>query len=226
VRVAGIETSCAVGSVALFEAGVLIAQDEKRVSNAHGEHFLPMMAELFARIGWTPTDVARWGVGIGPGSFTGVRVGVALAKGIVLATGAEIVGVTSFDALAFGLGDVESLVVSVVPAGKGELFVLARAGGRVLLGPMHLALPEIPGRVASLEWPGPIVVAGEAARELDWSLAGDHVRLEVEPPHDVPRAVAVATLALARAPEDADALEPVYVRPPEITMPKGMSEAP
>lgn len=212
------------GSVALFEDGTLVARDEKAVSSAHGEHFLPMMAELFARVGWQPADVARWGVGIGPGSFTGIRVGVALAKGIALATGAEIVGVTSFDALALGLR--ESLVVSVVPAGRGELFVQARAHGRIVLGPVHLPLAEIPRRVASLEWSGPIAIAGEAARDLDWSPAGDRVRLEIEAPHDVPRATAVATIALARPPEDRDALQPVYVRPPEITMPKNVSEAP
>jgi tRNA threonylcarbamoyladenosine biosynthesis protein TsaB len=185
---------------------------------------LPMMAELFARTGWRPTEVARWGVGIGPGSFTGVRIGVALAKGIVLATGAEIVGVTSFDALALGL--VESLVVTVVPAGKGELFVQGRAHGRVAMGPLHLPHSEIPRRVASLEWPGPIVVAGEAARDLDWSRAGGRIRVETDPPHDVARAIAVAAIALDRPPEDADALEPVYVRPPEITIPKRTSEAP
>jgi len=105
VRLAAIETSSPVGSVALFENGALVAQDEKRVSTGHGEQLLPMLDALFARNGWVPTDVTRWAVGIGPGGFTGVRIGVALAKGIVMATGADLVGVTSLDALAADLAD-------------------------------------------------------------------------------------------------------------------------
>jgi tRNA threonylcarbamoyladenosine biosynthesis protein TsaB len=226
------------GSVALFDGETLVAHDEKRVSNAHGEHFLPMAAALFARVGWRPADVARWGVDIGPGSFTGARIGVALVKAVALATGAEIVGVTAFEALAYGLGTVgaaaagrppgddEPLVVSLLAAGKGELFVQATAGGRILLGPTHCPISEVAPQVASLDWRGPIVVAGEVARELQWSVCGERVVLALEPPHDVPRAVAVGRIAIAGTPVDADLLEPVYVRPPEITMPKRRSGAP
>ena len=223
MRLAAIDTSTALGSIALFEDGVLVAEESQRVSNAHGESLMPMVSALFDRVGWCAADVARWGVGIGPGSFTGVRIAVATAKGIALATRAELVGVTSLDALAEGLGTGGELVVSTVSAGKGELYVQARRGANVVLAPTHLPIARVAVAVAesrSRSGSGSVVVVGEAASAVDWSPLGSGVVLQIAAPHDLPRASAVGRMAASRAAEDADALEPFYVRPPEITMPK------
>jgi|HubBroStandDraft_5_1064220.scaffolds.fasta_scaffold81718_2 tRNA threonylcarbamoyladenosine biosynthesis protein TsaB len=216
-RLAAIDTSTALGSVALFEGDAIVLEEARRVSNAHGESLLPMIDAAFERAGWRPADVARWGVGVGPGSFTGVRIAVATVKGIVFATGAQVVGVTSLDALALGLeGD---HVAAVVDAGKGESFLQVRRGGALVLGPLHVRLTNIASRLAEAIRGGHVVVAGELSVEPDWSALGDRVRRVTSCPHDLPRASAVGRIALARAPEDAVALEPSYVRPPEITMP-------
>jgi tRNA threonylcarbamoyladenosine biosynthesis protein TsaB len=226
MRLAAMDTSTVLGSVALYQDGELVAHDARRVSNAHGESLLPMASELLARYGWRPSQVIRWGVGIGPGSFTGVRIAVATAKGIALATGAELVGVTSLDTLAEGLLQTHAaadadLVVSLVSAGKGEVFVQARLGGRTVLSPCLLTLQQAAAHIAVLaDASGRILVAGEPARELDLSSLGARVTLAFEPPHDLPDAVVVGRIALTRQAQDADALEPLYVRPPEITMPK------
>jgi tRNA threonylcarbamoyladenosine biosynthesis protein TsaB len=218
-RLAAIDTSTALGSIALFEDGRPVAEDARRVSNAHGESLLPMVDALFARVGWEPSDVGRWAVGIGPGSFTGVRIGVATVKGIVLATGAEIVGVTSLDAIAHGLDG--ALVVSTIAAGKGEVFVQARRGGALVLAPAHLPFAKVAADLVRLLQAGErVVVAGEAARDVDWSPLPGSCALEATPPHDLPHARALATIALARAADDPAALEPLYVRAPEITMPR------
>jgi tRNA threonylcarbamoyladenosine biosynthesis protein TsaB len=225
MRLAAIDTSTALGSVALFEDGALVAEDARRVSNAHGESLLPMVDALFARHGWTPASVARWGVGLGPGSFTGTRIAVATAKGIAIATGAELVGVTSLDAIAHGLGGEGELVVSVVDAGKGEVFVQAVGAGGVVVAPCHVKIAEAGARIAGAGAGGRrILVVGEAGAGIDWSALGD-VTLLSSAPHDLPRASSVGRLALGRAAEDADSLEPVYVRPPEITMPKPRGSA-
>jgi tRNA threonylcarbamoyladenosine biosynthesis protein TsaB len=236
-RLAAVETSTALGSVALFEDGRLIVEDSRRVSNAHGESLLPMVSALFERAAWSPSDVSRWAVGVGPGSFTGCRIGLATVKGIALATGAAIVGVTSLDALAFGL-EGAGVVVSVVAGGKGELYLQATRGGVVLLAPSHLRIGEVAARVAALVPDDRVVVAGEAASGVDWSVLGERVSVIVASPHDLPRASVVGRIGLERLePADseragdsarahADALEPVYVRPPDITMPKGAKAMP
>jgi tRNA threonylcarbamoyladenosine biosynthesis protein TsaB len=217
MRLAAIDTSTALGSVALFEDGELVAEDAHRVSNAHGESLMPMLSALFRRTGWSSRDVARWAVGVGPGSFTGIRIAVATAKGIVLATGAELVGVTSLDALALGLTG--ALVASLVGAGKGEVFVQARRGATCILGPIHVRAGDVAARLADVAGGDRVLVAGEATAEVDWSALGARVELVANPPHDLPHASSVGRIALGRPAEDADALEPVYVRPPDITMP-------
>ncbi len=196
-----------------------------------------MVDAVFARLGWTAAQIEQWAVGVGPGSFTGVRIGMATAKGIVLVTGAKLFGVTSLDALAFGLRD-DDLVVSAVAAGKGELFVQARHGGQVIAAPRHLRFADVAAFVqdlADLEPTASVVVAGEAARNVDWSLLAARVSLRLEPPHDLPRATSIGQIALVASrlgtgthswAEDADGLEAVYVRPPDITMPKARNGNP
>lgn len=110
MRICALDTSTELGSVALFDGETIVAEREQRVSNAHGETLLAILDELFKSVGWTAKEVERWAVGIGPGSFTGVRIGVSTVKGIALATGAEIVGIDSFDAIEAG----ESVAVIVV----------------------------------------------------------------------------------------------------------------
>jgi tRNA threonylcarbamoyladenosine biosynthesis protein TsaB len=223
-RIAAIETSSPLGSVALFEDGVLVAEDACRVSNAHGESLLPMMDALFVRAGWRPADVTRWAVGIGPGSFTGVRIAVATVKGIALATGAEVVGVTSLDAVAEGLGD--ACVASVLTAMKAEAFVQVKRGVEVLLAPVNVKLDALTAAFAALASEigvdRELVIVGDAAplvdtRALSLAFAS---RVVSGAPHDVPHAIAVGRIAVARGAIDLDQLEPFYVRGADITRPK------
>jgi tRNA threonylcarbamoyladenosine biosynthesis protein TsaB len=220
VRLAAIDTSSPLGSIALFEDGVLVAEDARRVSNAHGESLLPMVDALFTKVGWKPRDVARWGVGIGPGSFTGVRIAVATAKGIAIATGAELVGVTALDAVAHGVEAGEGdAVASVLDAMKGEVFVQVRMRGELVVQPEAVAVGKLSARLATVACARMIVV-GEAGEVVDAALVPFGLVRSKEPPHDTPRATSVGRIALGRAADDADAIEPFYVRAPDITRPK------
>jgi tRNA threonylcarbamoyladenosine biosynthesis protein TsaB len=219
LRLAALDTSTPLGTVALFDGAELVAEEERRVSNAHGESLLPMMDALFARVGWRPKDVERWAVGIGPGSFTGVRIGLGTVKGVSIATGAEIVGVTSLDAVAFGVS-AEGTVASVLFAMKDEVFLQVKRDDRLLLEPTNVRIAdatEALSRVCS----EPITLVGDGAKLLDTRRLDRGARVLAEPPHDVPRAAAIGRLAMGRTPSDLSGLEPLYVRPPEITKPRG-----
>lgn len=221
-RLCAIDTSSALGSVALFEAERLVLERAERVSNAHGEALLPMVDRAFAEAGWTPRDVGRWAVGVGPGSFTGVRIGVATAKGVALATGAEVVGVRSLEAMAAlaaeALGPrADRVIVAVLDAIRGEIYAEvsgARVGAPVCVRPEALEplVVGLPGAGAY-----DVVLVGEAAARVPWS---GEVRRLTEGEHALPHARGVALAARGRAADDVDRLEPVYVRPPEITVPR------
>lgn len=219
MKLCAIDTSTALGSVALYEDERLVAEDARRVSNAHGESLLPMVDAIFAQVGWKPAEVTRWCVGVGPGSFTGVRIGVATVKGIVLGTGAEIVGVGSLEALAALAGDATKTIVSAIAAIRGELYL--QVGGASRSEPVCLAPGAIEAwldEVAPASRERELVLVGEAAAKIP-PLASRTVTLLTEGDHALPHARGVALVGRGRAAASVELLEPVYVRAPEITTP-------
>ena len=179
-----------------------------------------MIDEALRGAGWTPRDVGRWAVGVGPGSFTGVRIAVATAKGIALATGAEVIGVTSLEALAGEMCGLPTIdVAALLDAGKGELYAAAWRGDTLSIPPASLRAEALVPALAALA-SARLVVCGEAAKALDLSALPFPHELRTTAPFDLPRAASVGRVALRRpAGAAADDVEPLYVRPPDITVP-------
>jgi len=170
--------------------------------------------------GWAPTDVELIGVGRGPGSFTGVRVGMATAKGLAFAWRVPLVGVVSLDAMgrsAWRLGG--TAVAAVLDAKKSEVFAAAYdESGQRVVDPCHLHRDVVGEWLLWCEQRlgrRPIVV-GEMVSELvissDMILRG--------PATDLPDPLAIAELATAtwksNQTDEIDLVEPLYVRPPDI----------
>ena len=213
MKLLALDTTSVLGSVALWEGG-LVASRTRRVSNAHGESLLPFIDAICQEAGWRPRDIGRVAVGLGPGSFTGVRIGLATAKGIALATGAEIVGVDAFDAISHGLSGGALPVASLLFAMKGELFV--RAHGTVTLDPCTVKVEEVTDRLLGLapRW----ILAGDGALRLPDEFRSSQDVFTVAP-HDFPNASAIAAIGAERPGSEPD-LVPLYVRPPDITLPR------
>jgi tRNA threonylcarbamoyladenosine biosynthesis protein TsaB len=209
VKLCGVDTSTALGSVALYDGETLLAEAQERVSNAHGESLLPMIDRLFHEAGVAAKDVARWCVGVGPGSFTGTRIGVATVKGIALGTDAEVVPVTSLEAMIALAGDQgDAQVVAAIDAIRGEVYVEAPGREPACIRPEDFE-----------QWLGDVgrvVLVGEAAKKLSCANCTYLDRPDLALPH----ARGVVLAGRARAAMPADLVEPAYVRPPEITMPK------
>ena len=178
----------------------------------HVAQLLPLAARALEAAGARMADVERIAVGVGPGTFTGLRIGVATARALAQAGGAELAAVSTLEALAVAAG-AERPVLAVLDARRGEAFVAAHHRGERLLGPLAVA----PERLAAL------VDRGRGS----WLAVGDgaiRFRECLEPAAAVPedgsplhRVSAVAVCRLGReAPIiDRDALLPEYVRAPD-----------
>jgi tRNA threonylcarbamoyladenosine biosynthesis protein TsaB len=196
----------------------------------HAERLLGIIDESMTRASWKKADLELVACCIGPGSFTGVRVGVATAKGIALGLGIRIVGVGSLEAMAYahrahvaGGARQDRALVPLLDARKGEIFWAAYdVDGALLAGPGHLGAAQIADLVAWVPRPKITFLGSIAAR-----LALDPACIVADPASDRPDPLAIARLAQAklaeRGPDDLDALEPAYVRPPDITLPAASS---
>ncbi len=113
-----IDTSTAACSAALFSGtGELIGGNDEMIGRGHAERLMPIVAELLK--GRRPQAIL---VGVGPGSFTGIRVGIAAAHGMAIGWGTEISGMSSLALLVAGAGRGQP-VAGAIPGGHGELFV-------------------------------------------------------------------------------------------------------
>lgn len=119
------DTSTKWGRFALALDGDILEYRPLNVSGSYADALLPVIEDMLTRTGHTKNELARVGVTIGPGSFTGVRIGVATAKGLAWGLGCELVGVTSLAAMAGALLDENpeaDFAVPVLDARRGEVF--------------------------------------------------------------------------------------------------------
>jgi tRNA threonylcarbamoyladenosine biosynthesis protein TsaB len=121
-RALALETSGRQGSVALSENGQVLAEDTFSHGLQHAATLLPKIDQLCRQFGWTPQSIEHIYVSIGPGSFTGLRVGVTLAKTLALATGAKIVAVPTLAVLRGNAPDEAKCVILVLDAKRGQIF--------------------------------------------------------------------------------------------------------
>jgi tRNA threonylcarbamoyladenosine biosynthesis protein TsaB len=220
MRVLGIETSTRRASVALWENGVAVAHLQAEQPMQHAERTLILVDEAFQQAGWPKGSIDLLACGIGPGSFTGVRVAIATAKGIALGLGRPIVGVGSLEAMARAYLSSCEAAICLLDAKKGELFLAAYGpGAAVLVDPKHLAASGVAAEIARFRG-NTAVVLGEIVVSVDVGAFAVHR----SPATDLPDATTVAEIGAERVaslgPSNLHELEPAYVRPPDITSPR------
>jgi tRNA threonylcarbamoyladenosine biosynthesis protein TsaB len=121
MKILSIDTSTTLGSVALVDSGRIVAERSYEATNSHAELLMKTVDSVLKIAKTKAGDVDLFAAAIGPGSFTGLRIGLATAKGMAVACGRPICGVSSLSAILSAHGDGDA--VAVIDARKGELYV-------------------------------------------------------------------------------------------------------
>ena len=180
-----IDTSLNACTAALFDGDRPLAERVEAMARGHQERLGGMVADLFERAGVAPRQVGRVGVTLGPGSFTGLRVGLSFAKGLAVGLGIEVHGVGTLEALGHHPQMLGARRMSVIDGGRGQIYAQVFGGeGEAPLGgsgpialsadsdfaPFHdievltgpgaamLVNPLLQARVFTQDWPTPAAI--------------------------------------------------------------------
>lgn len=129
MKILGIDTSTPIGSVALIDDDNIVAEHTLNIVQAHSSRLMPAIDNVLKWGDITPDALDGCAVGIGPGSFTGIRIGVATAKSLCYAVDKPIVGVSTLEAIAYNLRWTDGFVCPILDARRNEIYGSVFHGG-------------------------------------------------------------------------------------------------
>ncbi len=213
------ETSAKAGSVALLQGDKLLAESYINTGLTHSQTLLLMAEQVLKNCNIAPEEVEAVAVAAGPGSFTGVRIGVAAAKGFAWAREIPCYGVSTLEAMALQLGMQNGIILPVMDARRSQVYTaLFRVDAGCLTRMMDdcaISLEELKEKIKTLE--EPIFLVGDGSI-LCYNTLKEAVSTLVLPPehcmHQRAAGVGLGANAkiLAGEPGDANALQPNYLR--------------
>lgn len=206
----GIDTSTKVCSVALYdtEKGIL-GEMNISVAKNHSNLILLLIDQLFSMTETTIEEVQRIAVGMGPGSFTGIRIGMAIAKGLAIGKNMEIVAISGLEALA-STCQTEARIFSLIDARKERVYYQVFDGKTPLCEPQDAKLDEVLEKYQGKD-NNYFVGDGALAYQQKIKASYGEKAIIVSEEQSIIRAISFAKLAEKRAEENLYTLEPLYV---------------
>jgi tRNA threonylcarbamoyladenosine biosynthesis protein TsaB len=202
-----VDTALGACSVAVLEDDRILAHHFEEMARGHAEALAPMVAMAMENISFDGLD--RLAVTVGPGTFTGQRVGLAFMRGLRIALKKPLIGITTLEAMAAATG--AGKVASIHDARREEAYLLLWRDSAVVTPPLVTGFSEAVEKIRAF---GPCILAGTGAPAAAESLGGT---FPVSPVRQ-PDALWVARLAMHRpAPREAPA--PLYLRAPDAKLP-------
>lgn len=227
MKILGIDTSTPIGSVALIDNDNIVAEHTLNIVQAHSSRLMPAIDTVLKWGEITPHDLDGCAVGIGPGSFTGIRIGVATVKSLCYAVDKPIVGVSTLEAVAYNLRWTDGLVCPILDARRSEIYGAILHGGtdwRRITDDLCLPIDEFLDKLDKHTSPHAAIVFvgdglteyGNAIQERFDKAARQDQYKRADSIFNVPRGAAIATLGANRLKQgDTDSywtLVPNYVR--------------
>lgn len=218
MRILAIDTSCGAASVAVVESGRSgpLAVISRPMARGHADALPLMVEEAMRGVEGGFSSLARIAVAIGPGSFTGIRVGLAMARAMGLALAVPVVGVSTLAAFAAPLlSELRiGIIAATIDARHGSIyFQLFEASGRPLGPPRCDTLRECVRAIGA----GPAWFAGDAAALAASEAQRAGLPYDLDAARVSPDIVALARMGLAVDPSKSPA-RPVYVKPPDARL--------
>lgn len=222
MKLLAIETSTPGSSVAVVEDRRTLAAASRIDRVGHAGFLVPAIDFCFDQVGWSPIDLDAVVVDIGPGLYTGIRVGLATAQGLAAAFGIPLIPAISVDALALEAKTGHRMIWTIVDARRGE-FAVARyrpvPGGVVKESPVELMSPdELKAVLQSTADDG--LVVGDVSELPEGFFRGMHHVKTGKPRY--PYAVALAEIGAGKYERDeypsAGDVRPLYMRDPDVTI--------
>ncbi|MBW8813682.1 MAG: tRNA (adenosine(37)-N6)-threonylcarbamoyltransferase complex dimerization subunit type 1 TsaB [Caulobacterales bacterium] len=206
--VLGLDTCLTACSVAVLDGERVLAHASETMARGHQERLAPMAQAVMAEAGLGFPDLQRIGATVGPGSFTGLRVGVAFAKGLASALAIPAVGVGALEALGASAG---GMTAAVIDARREQVYLQVFEDGAPLMAPDALAVGVAAARLAELAMGRALTLIGSGAPLLAEFAPGAAVLTP-----DGCDARLVARLAGRRP---ATPIRPLYLRAPDAKLP-------
>jgi len=216
MKILGIDTSTPIGSVGLIDGDKFVAEHTLNIVKAHSSRLMPAIDQALKWGGLTVHELDACAVGIGPGSFTGVRIGVSTIKSLCYALQKPIIGVSTLEAIAYNLRYTNGLICPILDARREEVYGAIFRGGKWLERQSEDLCMTIEQFLERTDMPAVFVGDGLGkyadAVQKRW---GEDVIL-ADPIFNVPRGTNIARIGrerlLSKGPDDYFALTPNYVR--------------
>lgn len=215
MRVLAIDTALGSCAACVLKAGEAqpLASEQQILERGHAEALMPLVARVMERVEGGFDTIERVAVTVGPGSFTGLRVGLAAARAIGLARRVPVVGVSTLAAYCAAMmrREIGRIAAAAIDARHGTVYFQAIAPGGVALGPPQQCTPREAVRLIGA---GPVSLAGSGAAMVAqeaWSIGLDAVVVDASPAPDI---AWIARLGLLADPNSA-LPRPLYLRAPD-----------
>jgi tRNA threonylcarbamoyladenosine biosynthesis protein TsaB len=230
MKVLGIDTSTSCGSIGLIDDDRMIAEYLLNIPVTHAERLLSTIELVLKEARMAIGDLDGWAISLGPGSFTGLRIGVSAIKGLALATGKPVSGVSTLDVLAYQIASTPYLICPILNARKGEVyaaFYRYEERGKMRRESTHQVI-KIEDLIRNIK--ERTIFVGDGAKTYEENLRSTFPSLALFPPsplhHPLGSAVAKLGLELLQKGEflDLATFTPLYVSSFFPTEPKSASE--